>query len=477
MAINTKNEVTVGDTLQVGLLEYTRKAMYHYGSYVNEDRALPDYRDGLKPVYRRSLWAMKSLPKGQLVKTARVVGDVIGKYHPHGDMPVAGAIETLVNSSQPPIFGKGNWGTSIDPAAAMRYTNIRLTSYGETFLKKEYLAVSKYISNYDDTEVEPVILPALLPNLLLNGAEGIGYGTITRIPSYTLSSILQVMIRILSKETLTEMDYVKTLKFKFPWGGTLVNTRENRKALLEFYKTGEGSVMFESDLVIDEVKGIIKWRDFCPGVSILNAVDRIRSYNGVDKVINTTDKEGVSFEIRLNRSIKGKPLDEVIDKIRKATSGRRDFRCNVTERTYKSENKVEVRLFSSSVPELLTLWLKWRIKLELDSLKYQLQQQQEAIAYTKLLIHAIDHLQIVMDSLRKDDPALYLSKSLKITTDQANQILDLKVRQLSKLDKTKLQAKLQDEKVQEQELSNHIKAPVKKVKQDFVNLLEKKAKQ
>ncbi len=265
------------------------------------------------------------------------------------------------------------------------------------------------------------------------------------------------------------------MEFKFPWGGTLARTKDNRKALVEFYRLGTGSVLFESDIEVDETQGLVKWKDFCPGVSILRAVDKIKLFNGVDKVINSTDKDGVSFEIRLNRSVKGAALDDVLKKIRLATSARRDFRCNVTERTFKTENKVDVRLFPTTVPEILNLWLKWRIRLELDSLKYRLSQQQAAIDYTKLLLHAIDHLNVIMDALRKDDPAAYIVKGLKITLEQANQILDLKVRQLSKLDKTKLQEKLKSERAHETQLHSWIQFPVKKVREDFKRILEKRS--
>ena len=461
--------------IEKGLLPFTRRAMYRYGSYTNEDRALPDYRDGCKPVFRRTIWALNNLPRGQWIKTARVSGDTIGRYHPHGSAGVEGAIDTLMNAPCSPFTGKGNWGSILDPCAAARYTNMKLSSYGELFLRADYLAVSEYVSNYDDTDKEPVVLPVLLPNLILNGSSGIGVGTTSDVPSYTLVSVLGLMVRRLKGEKLEPKDFATGLEFNFRYGGTLVRSKENRLALLQFYKTGDGSLAFRSTLKFNETTKTIRWDDFPPGVGLQKAVDRIKEFNGVLKVENTVDKDGISFEIKLTRSLAGEALQAVLKKIDAATSSRKSFKVNLTERTKVGE-KVEVKLFSSTIPEFFDKWLKWRVQLEVRRLKYKLEQQTKAIAYTKLLIHAIDHLDIVMKSLRQDEPAPFLVKHLKITLEEANRILDLKVRQLSKLDHTKLEHRLGEEEKAAKQTRIWMAQPVKKVATDFQTLLDKHSK-
>lgn len=460
------------ENINRSLLKFTRKAMYRYGAYTNEERALPDYRDGLKPVHRRVIWALKHLPKGAWLKTARVVGETLGKYHPHGDAPVNGAIDTLINASMPPFKGKGNWGTLLDGPAAMRYTNLRLNKYGETFINPDYLAVSKFIPNYENTTDEPVILPALLPNLLLNGTDGIGVGVISRIPPYTLESVLGLMIRMLNKEKLEIQDYADNLVFNFPWGGRPIKSKENKKAIKSFLKTGEGSIEFESVLKLDLDHKRILFDDFAPRLSVEKVTDiKLKDLKGVKSVINTTDKKsGDQWEIKL----KNRDQEATVNKIKKITSSKVDFKVNVTERS-KDGFKTSVKLFPSTIPDLMWKWLEWRIELEVKCLDYKIKREQDAIAYTKLLIHAIDHLDVVFKALKKGEGQVeYLMKGLKITEEQANQILDLKVRQLSALDRKDLVIRMKEQKETLSKLATWRAKPSTKVRKDFEKILELK---
>lgn len=460
------------ETIDRSLLKFTRKAMYRYGAYTNEERALPDFRDGLKPVHRRVIWALKHLPKGAWMKTARVVGETLGKYHPHGDAPVNGAIDTLINASLPPFKGKGNWGGLLDGPAAMRYTNLKLNSYGDTFINPDYLAVSGFVPNYENTTKEPVILPALLPNLLLNGTDGIGVGVISRIPPFTLKSVLGMMVRILNKEKLEPEDFAKGLVFNFPWGGRPVDTKENRKAIKHFMKAGEGSIEFESILKVNLEKRKILFDNFAPRLSVEKVTDiKLKDLQGVKSVINVTDKEhGERWEIRLSKKNK----EETVKKIRKVTSTRVDFKVNVTERLQDGP-KTSVRLFSSNIPELMKLWLDWRVALEIKCLDYKMEREKTDIAYSRLLIHAIDHLDVVFKALRKGEGQVaYLRKHLKISEEQANIILDLKVRQLSSMDKKSIEKTLSEQRGMLKKLAAWRERPSLKVKKEFQKILEKR---
>lgn len=456
------------------LLQYARGAIFKYGSYVNEQRAIPDYRDGLKPVHRRVLWAMKHMPiVAEGTKTARVVGDCLGKYHPHGDIPVVGAIQTLIHSPNPPIIGKGNWGGALDGPAAMRYTNVLLSRYGTSFLQKDYLAISDFVPNYEDKEVEPVILPALLPNILLNGTDGIAFGTVCHIPSYTLKSILSLLIKRLGQKAPLELnDFIEGLTFKFAFGGELLDTKENRKALRQFYRTGEGSVKFFSRLRISKDKREIMFKDFPPDLGILGAVRRIGELPGVKSIVNTTNKKhDANFTIRLAK-LSEDEFSKVLAKIRAITTSQKSFKVNLTERT-KVDQNVEVKQFSSTIPDLFERWLTWRKDLEKACLQYKIKQQKKDIAYTELLILAIDNIDIVMRALKEDDSEAYLVKHLKITHAQATTLMDLSLRQLKKLNAKRMQSKLKEEKQNLSTLTNWMNNPGKKIQHDFKRLLEK----
>lgn len=471
------------ETIDRGLLKFTRKAMYRYGAYTNEERALPDFRDGLKPVHRRVIWALKHLPKGAWLKTARVVGETLGKYHPHGDAPVNGAIDTLINASMPPFKGKGNWGTLLDGPAAMRYTNLRLNKYGETFINPDYLQVSKFIPNYENTTDEPVILPALLPNLLLNGTDGIGVGVISRIPPYTLESVLGLMVRILKKEKLEINDYAENLVFNFPWGGRPIKSKENRKAVRQFLKTGEGSIQFESVLKISDDQRKIIFDDFAPRLAVEKITDiKLKELNGVKSVINTTDKKsGDQWQIKLRKGLTTEGRTEVIKKIKRITSSQIDFKVNVTERS-KDGFRTSVRLFSSNIPELMKLWLDWRVRLEVKCLDYKIQREETDIAKTKLLIHAIDNLDVVFKALKmknvsREDRLKYLAKGLKIKYEQAQEIFALRVEQLSSLERSTLVNTLKEQIVTLGKLQGQRSKPSTKVRKDFERILSKMGEQ
>lgn len=262
---------------QKSIIEYSRSAMFTYGSEVNEDRAVPSFQDGLKPVGRRVMWALSNLPKGQQIKSARVVGEVIGKYHPHGDSGPAGMLCTFVNSSIPPVLGIGNWGSMIDPPAATRYTEVKLTNYGETFLAKNYMAVVPLVPNYDYKDTEPIYLPALLPNILLNDSTGIGVGLATAIPSFTPDSLLKILIRLIDKEEMKPLDYAKALVFHECYGGVVSRTKENRKALVEFFGSTAGSIEFESPFQVNREAKKVLLNRFAPSLNLETLLVKLRA--------------------------------------------------------------------------------------------------------------------------------------------------------------------------------------------------------
>ncbi len=457
------------------LADFGSHAMGIYADEVNLGRAVPDLIDGLKPVQRRIMWAQSRLGK-EFVKTARVVGEVIGRYHPHGDVSVANAIVTMVQGTTPAILGTGGWGNLIDPASAMRYTNCALSEYGWTFFHSDYInkEVTSFVPNYDGTTVEPVSLPSLLPNVLMTGAEGIGVGTTTMLPTFTPESLATMVIRLLKGEkNLTAKDFADTLKIQTRWGGHLVKSKENRQAWMGMFEGDRASVQFESTLDVDRDHKAIAIDDWPPGINPIKFVEKVRGFDGVKKVYN--DKGATGFRIEADRGINYAQFDKLVDKVQRATQVRRAFRVNVTHRQSSIDDGVvnfKTEYLSLSVPKLLVTWLRERLALETRSLEFRIRKQQAAIAYSNLLIFASKNLDIIFKGLRQADSKAYLVKHLKRTPDEVEQILELKVRQLSSLDQDAIKKKLKEQEALLSQLNTWLKKPRLKVIEDTESVLK-----
>lgn len=450
------------------LADFGKREMGVYTEEVNLARAVPDLIDGLKPVQRRIMWAA-SLLGHDFVKTARVVGDCIGQYHPHGDQSVSSAITTIVQSNVPTISGKGNWGSLIDPAAAMRYTNCRLSEYGNTFFGSDYInkEVTSFVPNYDDTTREPVSLPALMPNVLLNGGEGIGVGTTTMLPTFTPESVAEMMVKLLSGKKVTAEDFAKTLKYANRYGGRVVKSRENKVAWAQLFKASSSSIQFEAALIVDRDNKAIEIDDWPKGLNPLKFIAKVRTFAGVDQAYNHSGATG--FRIEADRKFNYAQFDSLVAKVQKATQVRRSFRINVTHRRSEINDGVvsfDTKYLTLSVPQLLLAWLRERLALEKRSLEFRIRRQTEAIAYSKLLIYASLNLDVIFKALRAADSKAFMMKHLKLEAVQADQILELKVRQLSKLDQDAIKEKLRLQQEFMKQLKSWLAKPKAKVLDD-----------
>lgn len=457
------------------LAEFGKSRMRTYGDHVNHDRQIPDFFDGLKPVHRRIMWATSQQPKGQWLTSARIVGDTIGKYHPHGDNSVYDAMCTMVNASSPLLSGDGNWGSLVDGAAAMRYTSARLSNYGLTYFDQDYInrEVTTFIPNYDDIEIEPVVLPAQLPHVLLDGGEGTGYGGVTKLPSFTPESVIEVLIKLLNRETLQVKDFARILKPASVYGGQLVNSKENKEGWLSMFESPEGRVVFESKLAVDQVTKSIVIDNWASGVNLEKLIPKIRALPECQRA--QCSKGTTVYTIECKRDYNLAQFDKFVAKVQKLTQSASSYKMLVTERQARIEDGrtiEEKRVIALSVPELIVKWIKARLDLELRSLAFRTKKQEQAIAYSELLIKACDKLDIVRDSLKSKDPDQYLVKHLKITAEQAAQILELKVRQLSKMDQTKMKEKLAEQRKFATQLERWTKKPRTKVLLDLERVRE-----
>jgi DNA gyrase/topoisomerase IV subunit A len=485
--------VNLAPLKEESLASYVTRAMHVYGSEVNEDRAIPSYQDGLKPVQRRLVWAANSVGKAK-VKSALVVAECMGKYHPHGDSSIYGALVNMVNSNVPLMTGLGNWGSLLDPAAAMRYTNTMLATFGSEFLKREYLAVTPRVPNYDSTLQEPLYLPALLPNIFMNPSSGIGVGVKTGIPAYTPESLLKMTVRLLDKEELTPADWAKGLAFYEPWGGELTKSKANFAALKEFYTTGNGSIEFFAPLTFDESTKRIRMQYFVPGVRIdssdkkrndkgaskesadtgLGLIDRIRK---IPQVKDVYTDGGISQIIQLNSSVNMNECRAVLAKIQKMVTAKRSYNVFTTERVPEADEKYSVKFFNCSVPDVLVMWLKFRVRLEVRSLKWLISELETEIKYTELLIYVCSKLDVLFDILKKrlDKAGLCpeIQKRLKIDEGQAKQVMELRVHQLSKLDQEAQEEKLKQQQQQLKKLQAKLANPVKEIRTYLAGMQDK----
>lgn len=443
------------------LTKMVRGFMVVYAAETNMERAIPDFRDGLKPVGRKLLYAANSICKESKTKAARVLGQVIGLYHPHGESGAYSALVTSVNNATPEFIGSGNWGTPIDSAAAPRYTEVVMSKFGRSFFLPSYMAseVTPFVPNYDRSTTEPLVLPALLPNVLFNGAMGVGVGIRTSLPSFTPPSVLALMVRLLEGDKLTAKDYAKGLEFYEPWGSAPTTDKKTRSSIAELMSKTSGTVSFDSDITIEQDAKTIIVKSFAPGVSIENTVRKLRLLPEVQSVYPSA---GISYVVKAKKTINFAEFDKLVEKITKATRGAQHYSILVTERLPiggSDTGEYEVKFHELTIPQLMAKWLHWRIGLEKASLQYRIKLIRRDIERTKLLIFACDHLDVIFKALRTSDPDAFLIKHLKLTKEQANAILELKVRQLSKLDHDKLKEVLREQKETLSVLSEKVKKP------------------
>lgn len=436
--------------------DIAKQNYYDYGISVIEDRAIYGEIDGLKPVARRLLWAAYNMTGSKFMKSARIVGEAMGKYHPHGDSAIYGALITAVRTPCALFYGSGNWGSMADPAAAMRYTESKLSAFSEAiYFDKFYLPTVDFVPNYDGQDVEPLILPSLLPAALTNGNFGIAPGINTRTPSFTFNSLLDVLQLALKDKHGAYPENCEGLDMITESGGVLRKTKTLKDELKAFYETGKANLIFDS--VYEEVDShSLRFHKFAFNKKVMGqeaAIDKVlfkvESIKGVTNVRDDSRKNesNSAYVVTLSKSLNGPDKTAVIRKVVEAFSVTYNFNVQVTER-YLDEKKPDgaKQLKPSTTPDIINSWIEYRVGLEKRACEYWIVKRQEQIAYIKLMRLAVKNRSFIIKALDKDlnDEKLaeYIAKGLKITVEQANQILDLRVRQLKALEDKKLKEKL-----------------------------------
>lgn len=454
------------------ITEFGQAAMTRYATEVNLDRAVPDIADGLKPILRRVLQSAYAF-RGKPVKSAKLVGHCLGSYSPHSDSSTYGAMQTLVNSNVPLLIGIGNWGSILDEAAAYRYTNAELSNLGYMSFDKDYLDVSYRIPNFDGKETELLTLPVPLPMLLLNGADGIGVGVTSKIPSLTLDSVVESLKLLLTGQKVSIADLAKILKPQQKYGGNFLETDENYQQWEQLVRTGRATITYYSNLAVDYKKKEIEINEWPAGLNPEKFIQKVKQIQETNRAYNS--RGATTFKIECKRSISLERFEQFLSKIIKMTTVSQTYRINCTQRIPKivnGENSYETKFLSLGIAQILVMWTKMRIQLEEKSLHYKIEKKQKEINYSELLILAAKQLQIVFTALQSTNSQHYLASKLNITEEQAQQILELKVRQLSKLDQKALKEKLKEQQSQLKQYQKDLKDPKPVVLQSILHAYE-----
>ena len=464
---------------QVPLAVFTEKAYLDYSMYVILDRALPNIGDGLKPVQRRIIYAMSDLglsAASKPKKAARTVGDVLGKFHPHGD---SACYEAMVHMAQPfsyryPIVdGHGNWGSQDDPKsfAAMRYTEARLTRYAQVLLAELAQGTVDWVPNFDGTLEEPSLLPAQLPNLLLNGSSGIAVGMSTDIPPHNLREIATALIRLLDEPKATLAQLMKHIKGPdFPTGGELVSSREE---VVQVYKNGSGTLRLRAKYEIENGEIVIRELPFqTSGAKVLEQIAmqmRAKKLPMMEDLRDESDHESPTRLVLTPRTGKV-DLDALMNHLFATTDLERTVRvnCNVIGRDGRP------RVYG--LKALLDEWLTFRTDTVKRRLSHRLERVTKRLHILDGLLIAYLNIDAVIKIIRtEDEPKPVLMKRFKLTDHQAEAILELKLRHLAKLEEMKIrgeQTELAAEKADLEALLKSRPKLTKLIKAEITELAE-----
>jgi topoisomerase IV subunit A len=427
---------------RVPLADFVRPAYLNYAMYVIMDRALPFIGDGLKPVQRRIVYAMSELglrATAKYKKSARTVGDVLGKFHPHGD---SACYEAMVLMAQPfsyryPLIdGQGNWGSIDNPKdfAAMRYTESRLSAYADMLLAEIEMGTTEWAPNFDGTLHEPVALPARLPNVLLNGTTGIAVGMTTDILPHNIDEIVNACIHLIDHPQATIEDVCTLIQGPdFPTGAEIINPRSD---IIEAYRTGQGNIRMRASYEDDNGDIIITALPYQVSTAkIIEQIAALMASKKLPMVADIRDESDHEDPIRLRIIPRSNRVDKeaLVSHLLATTELEKTYRLNI------NVIGLNRRPQTLGLIELLKQWLDFRRNTVVKRLNYRLERITERLLVLEGLLVVFLHLDEVIRIIRKsDDPQKELMRRFKLNEIQVEAILQIRLRQLARLEELKL---------------------------------------
>ncbi|KKN91757.1 hypothetical protein LCGC14_0214250 [marine sediment metagenome] len=468
------------------IVEEMKESYIDYAMSVIVSRALPDVRDGLKPVHRRILYTMWEdglTHNAKSRKSATVVGSCLGRYHPHGDTAVYDALVRMAQSFSlryPLIEGQGNFGSIDDPseAAAMRYTEARLSRIGEVTLQDIERNTVNFVENYDGTTKEPHVLPSPLPQLLLNGSLGIAVGMATNIPPHNLSEVIDASVYLIDHSGATTEDLFQFIKGPdFPTGGIIYD----QKSIISGYSQGRGPIVVRGKVDIveqeksDKLQIVITEIPFQVQKSTLveqfaNLVQE-KKIEGIRDIRDESDREGLRIVLDLQ---KGTFPQKVLNRLYKFTDLQRTFHLNLLALVDGIQPKV------LNLQEILNYYLQHRKEVITRRTKFDLNKAKERAHILEGLHKCLSRIDAVIKTIRnssnREEAQKNLMKRFKLTQIQANAILETKLSSLAKLERKRIEEELALRKKEIKELTAILKSPQKikgVIKKELKELKEK----
>lgn len=485
--------MNIGKLQPIEITEEMKRSYLDYAMSVIVSRALPDVRDGLKPVHRRILFAMHQIGlhfTSKHSKSAKVVGEVLGKYHPHGDIPVYDALVRLAQEFSmryPLINGQGNFGSiDGDPPAAMRYTEVKLAKIAEEMLLDLDKETVKFLPNFDDTLKEPLFLPAKLPNLLLMGSDGIAVGMATKIPPHNLGEVVDAIMFMLDKAKIqspTSISFDTTLEDlllfiqgpDFPTSGAIYDLEEIKNS----YATGRGKIIMRAKADIEDIgngKSAIIVTELPYQVNKAHLVAHIavlvkdKKIEGISDLRDESDRHGIRVVVELKRDSVPK---KVLNNLFKHTSMQSSFPVNMVALVDGSPQTLTLKM-------ILEEYIKHRHRIIKKRSEFELREAKSREHILEGLKIAVDHIDEVIETIKKakdvEDAKNKLMSKFKLSDIQAQAILDMQLKRLAALERQKIEdelAMIRETIVYLTDLLGHPEKILKVIKDELSKLKEK----
>lgn len=473
-----------GNIIDRAIIDEMQESYLDYAMSVIVSRALPDVRDGLKPVHRRILYAMWTIglkSGAKFRKSATVVGEVIGKYHPHGDSAIYDSLVRLAQDFSlryTLVNGQGNFGSiDGDTAAAMRYTEAKMTPLAEELLYDIEKNTVDFVSNYDGSQQEPTVLPAKIPNLLLNGSTGIAVGMATAIPPHNLSELADGTMHLIDNPKADLEDLMTFIKGPdFPTAGVIFDTEEIKTA----YATGRGSVVMRGKTeIVEEKAGNFKIliTEIPYQVNKTNLLEKIaelvkdKKIEGIKDLRDESDKDGIRIVIELKKDAYPK---KILNQLFKQTQLQSSFHFNMVALI----DGIQPRTLS--LKQILEEFIKHREVVIVRRAEFDLQKAKDRAHILEGLVLALEQIDKIIATIKKskdkEEARVNLMKKFKMTERQAVAILEMRLQQLANLERLKVEEELKEKKKLIKELQDLLKSRQKilgVIKQELSDLKEK----